>query len=580
MSRRPASRRFALVVAACVSGGVWASSVEAQPAQPSQTSQPSPPPARDNSLPARDNSVTTQTGSGVIRGRVVVARSERGLSRVVVRANSPALGPEGRAALTDGNGRYELTELPAASFTVVATRNNYVRAAWGERRLLGPGERITVGEGQAVSDINLMMSPAGVITGRVVDEFGDPITGVAVQAMRYAVQPGGSRLVPGGRGGITNDIGEFRVFGIAPGQYYVSASPQRRYVSPGGREQTVYSTTFYPGTGNVGEAQRIRIGPGQIVNDMSFTLLPVRAARVSGLVLDASGRPLGGGFVNAFLGMANSVGFSPAGASIGSDGTFHLESLAPGEYVLRGGNQTLGNGETAAAEVTVNGSDISGVQLTTTRPTKLRGRVVVFARPTTSGPKPSEVRVTAFRQDSSLGGGGNVSLKDDFTFEMNVAMGHVLIRAPITRPEWRLSRVTVKGLDITDAGVDVPPNTNLDDVVVEITNDRSEVSGHVVDESGKVVRDCWVIMFSQDRAHWAFQSPSLSTIRPGQDPEDFFRLRAMPGHYYVVAITEVEPGEWNDPEFLARIKDRAVPVSVAHDERQSIDLRLSPAPER
>jgi hypothetical protein len=158
-------------------------------------------------------------------------------------------------------------------------------------------------------------------------------------------------------------------------------------------------------------------------------------------------------------------------------------------------------------------------------------------------------------------------------------MGRVLIRAPIARPEWRLSRVIAKGSDITDAGVDVPPNTMWDDVVVEITNDRSEVSGRVIDARGNVVRDCFVMMFAQDPARWSFQSPSLAISRPGQDPNDLYRLRPIPGDYFVVAITDVEPGSWNDPEYLARIKDRAVRVSVAHGEKKSLDVELAPAPE-
>src|SRR5258708_4126812 len=108
-----------------------------------------------------------------------------------------------------------------------------------------------------------------------------------------------------------------------------------------------------------------------------------------------------------------------------------------------------------------------------------------------------------------------------------------LIRSPVTRPEWRLSRVIVQGADITDAGINVPPNTTLDDIVVEITNDRSEVSGHVVDARGNIVRDCFVVMFAQDPARWSFQSPSLAISRPGQDPNDRYRLRPVPGDYFL-----------------------------------------------
>src|SRR5882672_1067 len=132
--------------------------------------------------PARD--APPATGTAIIRGRVLVAGNDRPLSRVEVRAFCTPLRVN-KAALTDANGRYEIAELPAGRYTVSATRVNYVRASYGQRRPLGPGGSIDVANGQVVTRVDFALQRGGVVTGRIVDEFGDPVIGVQAMPMRY-----------------------------------------------------------------------------------------------------------------------------------------------------------------------------------------------------------------------------------------------------------------------------------------------------------------------------------------------------------------------------------------------------------
>jgi len=116
--------------------------------------------------PGRDN-VTPKTGTARIRGRVVESPSNRPLSRVEIRAGS-GTGAQA-SALTDAEGRYELIDLPAGTYTVAATKTNYVRTSWGEQRAEGPGKRITLADGQHLDNISLSLRRAGVVTGKIVD---------------------------------------------------------------------------------------------------------------------------------------------------------------------------------------------------------------------------------------------------------------------------------------------------------------------------------------------------------------------------------------------------------------------------
>jgi hypothetical protein len=538
--------------------------------------------------PSRDTPAAAG-GTAVIRGRVVEAATGKGLSRVQVRANTPnpnAGGPPPTpypwVATTDGDGRYEIKGLPAGTYGIVATKANYVRAAWGEQRVDGPAKRIPITEGQVLEKIDLRLTRAGVVTGRIVDEFGDPVTDVFVTAMRYQYIQGSRRLTQGGRGGSTNDIGEYRIYGLSPGQYFVSATLRNfTGINTETTDRSSYAPTFYPGTGNVAEAQRLTIAAGQTAGDINLALLPIQTARVSGTAIDADGKPMVG-MVNVMQRLgATMIGGSAA--QVRPDGTFTV-NLTPGDYVFRVFGP--GTSDVAFTDVTVNGSDMDGVQIVAAKPSIIRGRIVFTPSATAADPpKPTAFDLGATRE-WAIGQPvrNQAKIKDDGTFEISLPAGHVLIRGlmmgqgngPGGPPPWRLNRVILQDLDVGDSGIDVPPNGTIENVVVEMTNHLAEAVGRVTDADGKIVRDCFVIVFAQDSTHWTVQTRHLSVSRPGLD--DLFHARLLAGDYYAVAMSDVETNAWTDPEFLAQARERATRFSIAGGEKKTLDLPLSAAP--
>ena len=175
-------------------------------------------------------------------------------------------------------------------------------------------------------------------------------------------------------------------------------------------------------------------------------------------------------------------------------------------------------------------------------------------------------------------------IKDDGTFEIALGAGRVQLRAapasppggPTGPPPWRLSRVILNDLDVGDTGIDVPANGTVDSVIVEMTNHAGEASGQVKDADGTLVRDCFVIVFAQDPVRWTVQTRYLEVARPGVD--DLFHVRLLPGDYYAVAMSDVEPNAWTDPEFLSAARERATKLSIVAGEKKTIDLPLSQAP--
>ena len=180
--------------------------------------------------PVRDSRMGPTLGTAGLAGMVLTDDSS---SQPVRRARVAIAGADGQAvqtAYTDEAGRFSVRGLPAGRYTVTATRPSYVRAAYGAKRFDRPGTPITVAEGQVLSNVVLKMTRGAVISGTIVDELGQPAPGVNIQVMQFRMS-GGERMlapVPAGSalGESTDDRGAYRVFGLPPGDYLITATPR------------------------------------------------------------------------------------------------------------------------------------------------------------------------------------------------------------------------------------------------------------------------------------------------------------------------------------------------------------------
>jgi protocatechuate 3,4-dioxygenase beta subunit len=550
---------------------VSASAFSQQPAQaPQAPGFPTSPQA-----PARDNQ--QKTGTARIRGHVFSADGAP-LRRAQVRVFAQELRDQ-RVTTTDERGAYEFKDLPAGRFNVSASKGSYVTLQFGQTRPMQGGTPLQVLDGQTIEKVDFALPRGSVITGRVVDEFGDPVADVQVMPMQSRFAQGRRRLMPTGRSSQTNDIGEYRIYGLSPGDYFVSAT-MRNFNGGDSDDHTGYAPTYYPGTPNGAEAQRVSVAIGQSVSEINITLVATRTAKITGTVTDSQGRPVVQGFVNAMPRQAGGMFFGPAGGGPIRDGTFTLSGVAPGDYTLRAniGNNSGGGGrpEFATATVTVNGEDISGVRLMAMSLITATGRVV-FQDVSAAQSLRARININAspINPDDQMMmmGGGNTTVKEDYTFELKVPAGRMRVFAGVQTPGWTLHAVRLNGVDVTDAGIEFTPGGDFSAIEIELTNRLSELSGVVTNARGEVVKDCAVLVFSQDRDDWTLNTRHRSQGRP--DQEGRFRIRALPaGRYYAIALDSVDPNESGDPEFLDRIRQRATAFSINDGETKALDLKL------
>ena len=170
-------------------------------------------------------------------------------------------------------------------------------------------------------------------------------------------------------------------------------------------------------------------------------------------------------------------------------------------------------------------------------------------------------------------GGGPPKVNDDFTFELRARPGTMVIRMGSSIPGWGLKAVRVNGIDVTDEGFEVRPNDEISGVEIEMTNHQTDLSGLVTNGRGVTIRDYSVVVFAQDRERWNPGSRYMRTSRPDQDGR--FKFTGLPaGQYYAVALDSIDPGDATDPDFLDRVRTKAMRFSLNEGEIKTMDLKL------
>src|SRR5258706_8563170 len=213
------------------------------------------------------------------------------------------------------------------------------------------------------------------MTGHVFDEIGDPLQGANVQLLQVRYQGGRRRLVAaGGASNPTDDLGRFRIYGVAPGRYIVSAIV--------GGVQTAdlpgYTRTYFPGTPTASEAQFAGLALSQEAAGIDFSMARARTARISGTLLNAAGEPSTAGSVRLLPSQRSAGTNVSVGARLMPGGKFEFPNVSSGQYVIqvdRGRRHASIEGEFGALPVSVDGVDVAGLSIQPRRRPATAGRV-------------------------------------------------------------------------------------------------------------------------------------------------------------------------------------------------------------
>ena len=540
-----------------------------------------------------------RTGTASIRGRVINATTGVPVRRASIRATSGNNQgqSEGQSATTDENGGFELRGLSAGRWTLRASKTGYIEQQFGQRSALSSADPVTLADGQQFV-ANFRLTRGGAISGHILDEFGEPVAGANVAAMRLQTTAhGGQRLTRTGTSVPSDDTGAYRIYGLLPGQYYVSVndpSATRMMVlsSPDGSTvrvdsiieaasvtlgtnegttRTSYAPTYYPGTANLADAQRLTLGLGEDRTGISLTIVPARAARITGRVMNANGAP-----VRAIISLVGALNqsFNPSGGRSGgsTDGAFTFTNIPPGSYTLNVLGPISGTAppEVASMPLVVSGEDIAGVTVVTGSGANIQGNIVAE-----NGGRlpPSRIRVTATSvQTHPATSTPRTEVNENGTFALEGMLGVYMLRFESLPAGWSVKSITANGIDVSDAAIELRPADRVS-VRVELTDRTTQVSGTV--RPTRDVLGGTVVVFADEPSKWTTSSRFVKMAQVADDGR--FTITGLPPHqrYLAVAVDYVESGEAQSPEFLQRAKAAAsASFGLVAGGQQVLDLPL------
>jgi hypothetical protein len=568
-----------------------------QPQQPDPTAglpvggdgQPRiPMPRRAGGLgPARDRAATPEVGTGRIRGRVVDDAGHAIRRAMIQTFGAQARQP--RMATTDAEGRYELTDLPAGTYQVTAIKGAFVRQSYGQRSRSGPGRPIELADGQTVDRIDFVLSRGGVIVGRVIDEVGEPMAETHVQAMRFTQMSGSTRLVPVGRNATTDDLGQFRLYGLPPGEYIVSVQMRNAMFgtmeTPAG-DNSGYAPTYAPGTTNAAEATRVQVHSGQDIN-ADVQLTAARMLRVSGSVVSSRGKAPEGGLVRLVPRGDIVLDRMGLGAPM-LNGGFSFNQVPPGNYTLmvrigaddgpgrfRPGGQGSDDSEFAIVPLTVAGDDLANVRVVTGRGLTIPG-VLIAEAGTLPTDQTLRVLISPAEPDGMMMGPQPAVVEANGRFQVENVIGEGRVNLMGLGRGWMLKAIDYKGAEVTDKPIEFAADGGPLRIVV--TNRVPIVSGTVTSGSGAPLTDYEVLAFTTDTSFW--ERPGRRVRFTRADQQGTFKLEGLPaGDYYIAAFAGLDDETRTSPETLARARSVAQQITVVEGQTRSVSLRLSTLPQ-
>ena len=510
-------------------------------------------------------------------------------------------GQQMPSKVTDETGRFEFADLAAGVYSLqVIPQGGFVRP----QRL--PSVRVADGQTETVT---IRLERTGAIGGRILDEGGDPLPRARVTASRRGGPGGGLSS----QGGATDDQGRYRLFDLAPGEYFITASSQG--MSYGGEPavgSSGFAPTYYPGSAAIDGAQAVTVKSGDDISGVDFPLVRVPMGRVTGTVRDSSGQILvtgRGNMPGVSVMLTPRLGdmsmSSSRGGGVRPDGIFIISAVPPGDYyvtasVLRGTGPEAPR-EGAFAPVTVNGDEVR-VDLRTNVGATLAGRVVTEGTlppmpPGLTGRAggPPRQMVTARPVFTGAPAAGSnmrpVTVGEDGTFTLTGIRGVVTLSAsPASRAV--LKSIVLGGKEVAGKVLEFKGTESFRNVLITLTTDVGRVEGTVAGPGANPAVDAWVVAFSDDPEHWFAGSPFVYVTRTmgevppwvpapppaapvRREPGSFVIPSLTPGHYYVAAVEGSMGGSPpQDRASLEKLRDGAKLMTVTAGQTATVQIRL------
>ena len=524
--------------------------------------------------------------TATVAGQVVRADTGEPLKKAQVNLQTHTGDKFSVFRLTDEQGHFNIENIPPGSYDLEVSRNGYVDNEYGQKKPGGSGAVLTLPAGQHMTDLIFKMVRAASISGHVYDEDGEPVAYAQVICYRASRQPGKEQQI-GYRPVITNDLGEFRVFDLKPGRYYVAVDYHFKldivFRSRGAEQEAEsgYATTFYPNTMDASKAVAISVSPGDELRSIDFLLRLVHYVTVSGRVVNTVPAP-----PHAYGGVALSSHASGLAAASQNnlydsfdvkDGKFAIHNVPPGSYTLSAEWSDLESRERHSAQrpLEVGSTDIEGATITIAPGVNVAGRVVWEGSPTAEMQQlvvwlhPTEGKGMGYQpQTPKADGSFVIKSVSEGTYRPLVTFRGEDANFYMKSARYGTLSIPESGFAIQAGG----------DQLLEITlsSRTAQVSGVVLNSDSLPAVGVAVVLIPEV----ARRSYKEYYISATTDQNGKFSIKGIaPGDYKLFSWESVEGNEWSDADWfdaawLKPFEEKGESIHVGEAETKSVDLTL------
>jgi 5-hydroxyisourate hydrolase-like protein (transthyretin family) len=526
---------------------------------------------------------SAQSG-GAVSGRVTSTAHGEPVAGATVTLRGLDDGPaQTYITETAADGRFSIANMAPGTYELRPSKTGYEqRTPVATAKDFPP---VTVEAGKAVTPIELHLIPDGVIAGRVIDNDGDPVRHAQVEVQQYGYA-GGKKQLRTIRGAQTDDRGEYRLYHLPPGKYWLHAQPNSRRNQPQPRPmpmlgavqfqnmppQTGLAAAYYPGSPDVTHATELQVAPGAELDGIEVRVTPERLYSIRGRVAALENNQ--GGFSVFAQSLSPPVGRNNGFPMRMENDQYEISGIPPGKYAVIGqqfsnqprpGPQLIDNTRQYARQtVEVVDRDVDNIDLTFEPGATIKG--VVKAEGSASVKDVANINLTPVDSGAMMFGAG-ARVEADGTFKLETAPGVYNVR--LNGRQVYLKTMLSGKEAVPDRKIDTARLSG--DLTLVVSNDYGKVEGTVVDEAGKPVFNANVTLIHDQRQDdWQDRFRNALTKADGK----FSVAAVQPGEYRVYSWLGVEQGAPQDAEFRKPFEDRAVIVKVEPNGKQTIDLKV------
>jgi hypothetical protein len=485
--------------------------------------------------------------------------------------------------VTDRDGKFLFPDLDAGPYRLYVVAPGYVKQEYGQRTFPGQGTVLTLAAGQVMKDLVMNITLTGNVSGRLRDSSGQLAAGVPVQLLKPAYNSAGQKTFQTAGETRTNDRGEYRIYWVTPGRYFVAAgSPPGPAIGigRGGQPATPndpgesYLFSFYPGVTDLSLANSIDISSGNEAT-ADFAVPNQQVYTVHGRVVDSTANVLPQAVtVSMSFAMITGGGasWSMQAPYNAANGTFEIRDVVPGSYTLQvSASKSTSNAiGRVSLEVAANMPEV---------PVVLGSNFSVPARVRMDGLDQSGVERAriGFRSTNStanLGSGASAPSADGtFQFE-NVLPGEYQLTLNGMPPNYYIKEARFDRNDVLNQPLKFTgPAPGGATVEVVISTTVGEITGVITDERSQPVGGVQAVLVPDQHRDRAELFKAATTDQTGR----FQIANIVPGDYRLFSWETLESFGYFDPDLLKQSEPLAKAIHIAESSKQQVDVRVIPA---